>query len=285
MFNKNRMAGFISRRIRWGLGILLLLALPHLPVLSQDSLQYRWEIFSVSLGGFLTTMNSNISIAGQEMGIGVNLNLEDALGLSTSSTVIRGEAEYNFGSKKRSHVRLGYFGLIRNASKILETELEIGGSVFPIGTEIDSKFNMQIYRGMYDYAFFRDERIMLAASVGIYVLPLDFSLRTGQIINESASIIAPLPVLGFRTAYLITPKVSLKQNVEFLYVKTASIKGLISDLNFWLEYNPFKHFGFGLGFNTFRFNFSAYDTIGRRDFKGTLSTEFAGLLFYGRYYF
>lgn len=279
------MAGFISRRIRWGLGILLLLALPHLPVLSQDSLQYRWEIFSVSLGGFLTTMNSNISIAGQEMGIGVNLNLEDALGLSTSSTVIRGEAEYNFGSKKRSHVRLGYFGLIRNASKILETELEIGGSVFPIGTEIDSKFNMQIYRGMYDYAFFRDERIMLAASVGIYVLPLDFSLRTGQIINESASIIAPLPVLGFRTAYLITPKVSLKQNVEFLYVKTASIKGLISDLNFWLEYNPFKHFGFGLGFNTFRFNFSAYDTIGRRDFKGTLSTEFAGLLFYGRYYF
>lgn len=279
------MAGFISRRSRLGLGILLLLALPHFPVLSQDSLQYRWERFSVSLGGFLTSMNSNISIAGQEMGIGVNLNLEDALGLSTSSTVIRGEAEYNFGSRKRSHVRMGYFGLFRNASKILETELEIGGSVFPIGTEVYSKFNMQIYRGMYDYAFFRDERIMLAASVGIYVLPLDFSLRTGQIINESASIIAPLPVLGFRTAYLITPKVSLKQNVEFLYVKTTSIKGLISDLNFWLEYNPFKHFGFGLGFNTFRFNFSAYDTIGRRDFKGTLSTEFAGLLFYGRYYF
>lgn len=285
MLNRIHMTGFISGRSRFGLGILILLAVIHLPAQSQDSLQYQWERFSVSLGGFLTTINSNISIAGQEMGIGVNLNLEDALGLSTSSTVIRGEAEYNFGSRKRSHVRLGYFGLFRNASKILETELEIGGSVFPIGTEIDSKFNMQIYRGMYDYAFFRDERIMLAASVGIYVLPVDFSLSTGQIINESASIIAPLPVLGFRNAFLIAPKVTFKQNIEFLYVKTTSIKGLISDLNIWLEYNPFKHIGFGLGFNTFRFNFSAYDTIGSRDFIGTVSTEFSGLLFYGRYYF
>lgn len=271
-------------RSRIGLLTLLLFAFTDLPLLSQDSLQYKWERFSVSLGGFLTTMNSNISIDGQEMGLGVNLNLEDALGLSTSSTVIRGEAEYNFGSKKRSHVRMGYFGLFRNASKILEAELEIGGSVFPVGTEINSKYNMQIYRGMYDYAFFRDERIMLAASVGLYILPVDFSLRTAQIIDESAKIIAPLPVAGFRNAFIIAPKFTLKQNVEFLYVKTGSFKGLISDLNIWLEYNPFKHFGFGLGFNTFRFNFSAYETIGNRDFKGSVSTEFSGLLFYGRYY-
>jgi hypothetical protein len=278
------MKRLISMRSRIGLLILLLFAFTDLPLLSQDSLQYQWERFSVSLGGFLTTMNSNISIDGQEMGLGVNLNLEDALGLSTSSTVIRGEAEYNFGSKKRSHVRMGYFGLFRNASKILEAELEIGGSVFPVGAEINSKYNMQIYRGMYDYAFFRDERIMLAASVGLYILPVDFSLRTGEIIDESANIIAPLPVVGFRNAFIIAPKVTLKQNVEFLYVKTASFRGLISDLNIWLEYNPFKHLGFGLGFNTFRFNFSAYDTIGNRDFKGSVSTEFSGLLFYGRYY-
>ena len=271
-------------RCRLCLGIFLFLAFANLPLLSQDSLQYKWERFSVSLGGFLTSMNSNISIDGQEMGLGVNLNLEDALGLSTSNTFIRGEAEYNFGSKKRSHVRMGYFGLFRNASKILETELEIGGSVFPIGTEIESKYNMQILRGMYDYAFFRDERIMLAASVGLYVLPVDFSISTTQIINESAKVIAPLPVLGFRNSFLVSPKVILKQNIEFLYVKTASFKGLISDLNVWVEYNPFQHFGFGLGFNTFRFNFSAYETIGNRDFKGSVSTEFSGLLFYGRYY-
>jgi len=267
------------------LGIFLFLTFANLPLRSQDSVQYKWERFSVNLGGFLATMNSDISIDGQEMGLGVNINLENALGLRTSNTVIRGEVEYNFGSKRRSYVRMGYIGLFRNASKTLETELEIGGSVFPVGTELNSKYNIQIYRGMYDYAFFKDTRIMFAASVGLYVLPMDFSISTDQIINESANVIAPLPVLGFRNTFIITPKVILKQNVEFLYVKTASIKGLISDLNVWVEYNPFKHFGFGLGFNTFRFNFSAYETIGSRDFKGSLSNEFAGLLFYGRYHF
>lgn len=219
------------------------------------------------------------------MGLGVNLNLEDALGLNTSSTVIRGEADYNFGSNKRSYVRMGYFGLFRNANKTLESELELGDSIYPIGTELESQYNMQIIRGMYDYAFFKDERIMFAVSVGLYVLPMDFSLSSNYIISESAKVIAPLPVLGFRNTFFITPKVILKQNVEFMYVKTGSFKGLISDLNMWVEYNPFKHFGFGLGFNTFRLNFTAYESIGSRDFQGSLDTGFTGMLFYGKYYF
>ena len=123
--------------------IIFLLAFADLPLLSQDSIQYKWERLSLNLGGFLTSINSDISINGQEMGLGVNINLEDGLGLSTSSTVIRGEADYNFGSKGRSYLRIGYFGLFRNASKTLEKELEIGGSVFPIGMELESKYNMQ----------------------------------------------------------------------------------------------------------------------------------------------
>ena len=119
----------------------------------------------------------------------------------------------------------------------------------------------------------------------MYILPVDFSIGTTYTIDESAKVIAPLPVFGFRNTFFITPKVLLKQNVEFLYLKTASIKGLISDLNMWVEYNPFKHFGVGLGINTFRFNFTAYESIGQRDFKGSVGTSYAGLLLYGKYYF
>jgi len=266
------------------LGLVLILAFAGLPLRSQDSVNYQHEKFAVNLGGFLASMNSDISLGGQS-GLGVNLNLEEALGLSTSNFVIRGEAEYNFGSKRRSYIRMGYFGLFRNASKTLESELEIGNTVYPIGTEVDSKYNMQIIRAMYDYAYFKDERIMLGVSAGLYVLPVDFSIGTPYAIDESAKVIAPLPVFGFRNTFFITPKVLLKQNIELLYVKTSSIKGLISDLNMWVEYNPFKHFGFGLGLNTFRFNFTAYESIGQKDFKGTIGTGFIGLLLYGKYYF
>ena len=159
------------------------------------------------------------------------VNLEDALGLSSSTFVIRGEADYNFGYRSRSHVRLGYFGLLRNSTKVLEEEVSIGGETYPIGTEVRTKFDMHIIRSLYDYSFFKDERVNLALSAGLYILPLNFSIGTDQLIDESAKLIAPLPVVGMRNTVLITPKFQIKQNVEVLYLKTGSFLGSISDIN------------------------------------------------------
>jgi hypothetical protein len=254
--------------------------------IGQDSLEYQWERFSVSLGIFLTSINSDISLQGQERGLGVSVNLEDALGLTTSSFVVRGEAEYNFGSKMRSHVRVGYFGLIRNADKTLEQEITIGDEVYPIGTEVSSRYDMHIIRTLYDYAYFRDERINLALSVGLYIMPMNFSIGIDNIIDESAKFVAPLPVVGFRNTFFITPRILIKQNAEFLYFSTSSFLGSITDVNVWLEYNPFKHWGLGLGMNTFRYHFSATEQIGENlNFEGSLKTGFTGLLLYGKYYF
>jgi hypothetical protein len=276
------------------LGLLLLIALSDLTLQAQDpkketdkdSLQYQWERFSLSLGGFVAGINSDISLMGRESGLGININMEDALGLRTATLVMRGEAEYNFGSRRRSHVRMSYFGLIRNSTKILESEIEIGNNVFPVGTEITSNFDLHIIRGLYDYAYFKDERISLGVSGGLYVLPVRFAITTESTIDENTSFVAPLPVIGMRNAFLVTPRIVLKQNLEVLYFKISDYQGSISDLNVWLEYNPFKHFGFGLGYNTFHLNFnSKQNTENDREFKGSIETGYTGLLFYGRYFF
>lgn len=253
---------------------------------AQDSIDYKWERFSFSFGGFLTSISNDISISGQGTGLGLNINLEEALDLIASSLVIRSEAEFNFGSRRRSYVRMGYFGLFRSSRKVLEADLEIGNSVIPVGTEVNTKYNMQIIRALYDYAVYKDERVILALSAGLYILPVDFSIGTSVILNEAERFVAPLPVLGFRSTFNITPKLLIKQNIEFLYLKLAYFEGSISDLNLYLEYNPFKHFGLGLGYNAFRFNLKAYaDTGIISDFQGAVNTGFNGLLFYGKFYF
>ena len=66
----------------------------------KDSLDYSWERFSVSMGGFLTGLNSDIQIRSQEVGLGAILNVEEALGLETTTLVFRGEMEYNFGRQE-----------------------------------------------------------------------------------------------------------------------------------------------------------------------------------------
>jgi hypothetical protein len=275
------------------LGILLLCAVSNIALFAQgsdtkgekDSLEYQWDRFSVSLGGFLTTVNSDLSLIGEEMGVGLNINLEKALGLSSSTFVLRGESEYNFGSRRRSHVRFGYFYLLRNSVKTLENELKIGDLVYPIGTDVSSKMNLHIIRAMYDYSIYRDRRATLGLSGGLYFLPMSYSIGVDQIIDEADAFVLPLPVIGFRSAFFITPKFIIKQNWELLYVKIPNFQGDISDLKVLLEYHPLKHLGIGLGFNAFRYSMTATEDWKGREFAGTFKTGFTGLLFYGMYYF
>jgi len=273
---------------------ILLLFLTNISLLSQeeifdierDNSIYHWEKFSVNIGGFLTTLNNDISVKGTGLGLGVLVNLEDALGFDISQFVVRGSMEYHFGSRKRSAVRVGYFGFFRNSSKVLETNISIGDTEYPIGTEITTSSNKQIISAIYDYNFYMDDRIRLGASLGMYILPSTFSISAQNSFEESANIVAPLPVIGLSTAFFITPKLLIKQNVDILYFKTSDFKGGISDINLWLEYNPFKHFGFGLGYNAFSFNFTTYNDSGVfGGFEGTMKTGFSGLMLFGKCYF
>ncbi len=253
---------------------------------TTDTLNYKWERFSVSLGGFITGLNSEIILGSQQVGLGLSINLEDALGLQSSTLVLRGDAGYHFGKRNRHSLRFGYFGFFRDAKKVLESEIEIGDETYPVGTEINSKFDLQIYKGAYDYTFYMDERVKLGVSFGMYILPISFSTSALGLSEEVAEFIAPLPVLGVSSNFAISPKLFLKQSIEVLYLEISSFKGYITDLNIRMEYNPWKHFGFGLGINTYRLNISASqkDNVGL-DFVGSVKTSYTGLLFYGKYFF
>lgn len=254
--------------------------------MKTDTLNYSWERFSFTLGGFITGLNSDIQLSSQEVGLGVTINVEDALGLETSSFVLRSEMEYHFGKRRHQTARLGYFRLLRDGFKVLDSEIEIGDKTFPIGTEVSSKFNLKIFKGTYDYSFYMDERVKLGASIGLFIMPISFSTSALGLSEEVADFIAPLPVLGLGSSFAITPKLYLKQSIEILYLEIATFKGSITDLNFRVEYNPWEHFGFGLGLNSYRLNITVYNEDSAFfDFKGTIKTSYTGLLFYGKYYF
>lgn len=253
---------------------------------AQDSIKYKWEKFCFSFGGFLTSMDSNIGLYGTESGLGLIINMEEALNLTTSSVVIRSEVEFNFGSRRRSHIRMGYFGSFRSSSKVIEEEIGIGDIIIPINASVTTQYNLQIIRAMYDYSIYKDDRMDLALSGGFYILPVSFSLNSDLFAEQATSFIAPLPVLGIRNTFFISPKLLIKQNIEVLYLKTSSFEGNITDLNLYLEYNPFKHFGLGLGYNAFRSKFSTFkERFLFEGFEGSLRTGISGLLFYGKFYF
>ena len=255
--------------------------------LSEDEkISEVWGRFSLNFGGFFAGYNSGLSIGLEQLGAGIQIDLEDALGLSTSGWVIRGNTNFNFGKSRRHSVMLGYFDINRNASKILEDSLQIGDFIYPVGEEVSTKFDLTIIRAKYGYAFLHDDRISLAVSGGFFILPITFSIKATGLDEQKGDIIAPLPVIGLSIDVRLTKKLYLRQSSELLYLATSSFSGGILDLNFRLAHKTFKHFGFGIDINSTQITVKTKaDKEADDNFIGNANMSYTGVALFGSYYF
>ncbi|MCB0494853.1 MAG: hypothetical protein KDC79_01840 [Cyclobacteriaceae bacterium] len=275
--------------------LVLFIGTMGLPALSQEadtgtkpkasSSTSSWDRFTLNAGGFVSANNSGIMIGSQQIGAGLQIDVEDALGLKTTSFVFRIDPKLRFGANRRQFVSLSYFDVRRSASKVLEKDLEIGDQTFPLGTEVSSRFDLTIIRAKYGYSFFHDDRISMGASFGFYIMPLKFTAKAPNIEEQNTHFIAPLPLLGFYSDFKINDKLYLAQSIEFLYLAYKGSSGKITDLNVSLEHKTLKHFGLGAGININALNIKVVDENTPLDFVGKIQMEYSGFMLYAKYYF
>ena len=245
-----------------------------------------WERFSFNLGGFITAINSDVSLGVE--GLGISVNVEEALDLDSSVSVFRVDGLWRFTRNLRHRLDLGWFDISRDSSTTLLKDIQIGDTLFPLGTEVTTSFDLQVFKGAYIYSFFQDDRMYMGVSFGLFVMPIDFKIDASGAFegHESESITAPLPVLGLRTDFAITPKLFLKFNVDFFYLEIDQFEGAVTDTKLALEYNAFKNLGFGIGLERFNIYIKAegedYPNI---DFNGTFEFNYFGLMAYCKVYF
>ncbi len=244
-----------------------------------------WEKFNVNFGYFISNVDTNLSLGS---GVGLTVNVEDLLGLDGTSNVFRIDGSWRFTDNRRHRFDLTWFSFRRDGDKTTGRDIPIededGNPItIPAGSQVTSKFNLDIYRGKYSYSFFQDDRMDLAFTIGLYVMPIDIELKATGFINvdESETFTAPLPTLGLRMDFAITPKWFLRSNFEVFYVEIEEFKGTLYESNVAIEYIPWKHLGFGLAGNVFNLDIEAdgedYPGI---DFKGELQFRYTGLLLY-----
>ena len=119
-------------------------------------------------------------------------------------------------------------------------------------------------------------------------MPIEAGLSAAGLVDvsEAVSFTAPLPVVGLRADVAITPKWFIRLGSELFYLEYDNFTGTLVNTFTRLEYNPWKHFGFGLGVESFRLNIEAegedYPNI---DFKGNLEFNYTGLELYARIIF
>ena len=241
-----------------------------------------WKRYDVSVGGFLNAVNSNVMLGAE--GIGVNIDVEDLLGFESQTTVFRASGSWRYTENRRHRLDLSWFAVRRSTDHVIDRNIELGDTLFLEGTYLKSSFDLDIFKASYSYSFFQDDRVDLALSAGLFIMPIGFEARVTQDSTRSArssDITAPLPVLGFRTETALTPRWHLLSSFQLFYIEVGNFKGAITDLIGAVEYNAYENLGFGLGFESFGMNVEAqgedYPGI---DFEGRIDFRYIGLMFY-----
>ena len=249
-----------------------------------------WEKVGANLGVFVSALNTSFRIGS---GIGLDIDVEEALDLDTSDTVFRADAMWRFTDSRRHRLDFTWFAFRRDGGRVIGQDITIedkDGNPITIeaGTNVEANFDLDIYELAYSYSFIQDERIDLAAGIGLYVMPIDFGLRAAGAFetDESENFTAPLPVLGLRMDIAITPQWFIRTGSQLFYAQYENFTGSVLELRAAVEYNPWHHVGIGLGFDALKVRLEAdgEDWPGV-DLRGNVEFDYAGLQMYLRIFF
>lgn len=271
---------------------MMLLTLPQVGIAEEWDLEKKpWEKFGANFGVFVSSVDSGFTIGS---GIGLSINAEELLGLDSTNSVFRIDALWRFSENRRHRMDFSWFSFKRDGEKQILQDVTIedeNGNPITIdaGTQVNSFFDLDIYELTYNYSFFQDDRIDLAAGLGLYIMPIDFGLQVTGLVDEegSANFTAPLPLLGLRMDIALTPKWFIRTGGQVFYVEFDNFTGSLLKFRAAVEYNPWEHVGVGLGFDSMHVKLEVNEDTDWPgiDLNGDVDFNYNGLQLYLRIFY
>jgi hypothetical protein len=255
---------------------------------AQNSSGEPWDKFSISLGGFTSRSSSELQLNEANTGLGVVIDLENTLNVESKFDTVRLDTFYRWGDTNRHQIEFHYFANNREGVRTLTQDVTIGDITYNAGETLTTELDLSFGNIDYAYAIVQSDDVRLALSAGLHItgvgLTIDSNLGTG--FQEEESFTAPLPVIGFRLDVALAKNWKLRTRTDVFYLEFDNFSGGLADTYFGVEWNPFTHVGFGLGYNnvTYRVEGTGNDPNGM-DFNGRIDLSITGLLLYARYFF
>ena len=247
---------------------------------TKDYSNEPWERAALYLGAFIVDTNSDLELGLGGGALGVKVDAEELLGLEKNFTVFRADGFWRI--TRRNRVDFTFYQLKRDGNTFLGVNIPGFGS---IGSRVKTDFDMSILRGSYAWSFFKNEHFDLGISAGLYGMEVDFkiqnkSLGGGRI--EETDFTVPLPVIGLRGNFALTPKWFIRQSFDYFYVNIGDYEGQLVQFMAAVEWNALKHFGLGVGYNYVQMGLD-YD--GSDNFLSEIDLAYGGFLLFGKLYF
>jgi hypothetical protein len=198
---------------------------------------------------------ADVSVGGPVLGVGANVDLTKTLGVDNSTDAFRLDGLYRFND--RHAVGLSWYRVGLSGDKSLNQDILINDQTVGAGTSTQTGLNFRIYRLLYNYSFYHNDKVELGVSPGLYMMRTTFNFAaqgiinnvpgTSTVVNEQLTI--PLPSIGLIANYNITPKLQFQSRYDFFYLTVGDYTGTMFELYAGLEYRLFKHFAMGAAYD------------------------------------
>ena len=241
-------------------------AIPDNPVLSDR--------FFIAIGGYLPTASTDVRLDSTTLGAGADVSFEDTLGLDERKLTPEFLARWRFTERWRMETE--YFRLDRSGTRTLNGAIQVGDKVYSVNEELQSEFNIAVTRISVGYSFFKTRDKELGIGIGAHVASIETSLNGSVVGTESADATAPLPVLSVYSQFALTDKWSVAARYDRFALEVDQYRGDISSTGLDLQYQAFRHVGFGLGLRTLEITLEAEED----DFRGKIESRFNGPILY-----
>jgi hypothetical protein len=235
---------FIMNRI---LALLLLGALA-LPAGAQDAVPDNpllKDRFYFGVGAFFPKTSTQAQ-ANSSVGVGTNIDFENALGMQTSKTVPSAFGRMRFGERWR--VEAEWFRLDRSGSRSIDREITWEGTVYPVNAALSSRFDFSDLRVSAGYSFFKTRDKELGVGFGLHVAAYDVSLSNNAIGTEQEDVTAPLPVLSLYGQFALTDRWVVGGRLDRFRLKYEKYDGSLTAIGLDLTYQFSRHLGVGVAY-------------------------------------
>lgn len=225
-----------------------------------EDLPWHARRFKVTAGAFFPVNNTQIQVGTNNGNHGTEIDLENDLGFSKSSTSFMGTFDWRIS--RRSRLGFEFFALDRSSSKTLEKEITFGENTYNINTRVTALFDVQIARIAYGYAFLSKPKYEAGLLIGTHVLFADMGIRVeanqaSLERRESFNFTAPLPDVGVWGEFVLAKRWGLYVNANYLALKIDNIDGRIVSYNLALSYNVHQNLSLTAGYTGLNFKVDA----------------------------
>ena len=214
------------------------------------------DTFKIRAGGYLVSHNETTVSATTDYLVGAKINLQDDLGMDTKTDSFRLDGHYRFNDHHK--IEFSYYRIHTDSTLALDEDLEWDGDVYQAGATISSMLNMDIYKLNYAYSFYHSKEVELSLAAGLHMMDIETGLQGDANVNNGGNVeyvngdttfLAPLPVIGFRVDYAVTPRFHIAGAIDYFGISIDQYSGSFVDLLINAEYQAFDNFGVGAGLN------------------------------------